>query len=473
MSYKFIDVSVWQKDINWLKVKAAGIKGAIIRYADGDTLDSKFDVNMAGAKAAGLHVGCYIFSRAKTAAQAKKEAERLYNAAVKYGPDMPLYIDLEAKGLEKTANTVAQAFIKKMDELGGKAGVYANLYWFNNYLAETLSKYSDRPMWLAQYNDKITHKYPNLFGMWQYSSKGSVSGIKGNVDMDQCFIPYWDNVVNVEYEVKDEPVNVLSAYPGILPSLELIKTTQEVIDDAVRWGVWIASDNRFHYGIEAGAHHNGCYFCETQPKSKKNSGMKEYKFSYCCNPFVGACWAHGGCVPQALKLCRSGRSWDFAKRRGYDASPLFKNLGDPMKVQLKKGDVLCCNTHVALYIGDGKIVHASGGDDNIPGSDKWKKSISIQEFKDAYHTKKKSWKRAHRFIGSINTTAVMRHGEVGKRIYNLQDYLKWYGFENLSVDGIFGDATFAAVKQFQQDQGLAADGIVGENTIAAMAAVRK
>lgn len=190
--YNVIDVSNWQGSINWKAVKNAGIDGAIIRYADGDTLDSRFDKNMREAIAAGLHVGCYIYSRAKTKAAAEKEATRLFNAVKKYKYDMPMYIDLEAKELTKVANTVAASFISKMDELGGWAGVYANLNWFNNYLQTTIKKYSDRPLWLAQYNSKITHKTPSLFGIWQYTSKGKINGISGRVDRDKCYVAYWD-----------------------------------------------------------------------------------------------------------------------------------------------------------------------------------------------------------------------------------------------------------------------------------------
>lgn len=188
--YKVIDVSEFQGNIDWAKVKADGVDGAIIRYADGTYLDPDFDKNMQGAKAQGLHVGAYIFSRAKTKATAEKEAERLYNACKKYNPDMPLYIDLEASSLSKYANQSASAFINKMKALGGKPGIYANLNWFNNYIKT--ANYVAYPLWIAQYHTKITHKNPNWFGMWQYTSSGSVKGIKGRVDMDKCYIAYWD-----------------------------------------------------------------------------------------------------------------------------------------------------------------------------------------------------------------------------------------------------------------------------------------
>ena len=190
--YKVIDVSDWQGQINWAKVKADGIVGAIIRYADGDTLDKRFAENMKNAKAAGLHIGSYIFSRAKTKAEAETEATRLFNACKPYDPDMPLYIDLEAKGLEKCANVVAQAFLVKMKALGGRGGVYANLTWWNNYLADTAKNYSSNPFWIAQYNSTMDYKPADCMGMWQYTSSGSVDGISGKVDMDKCYVAYWE-----------------------------------------------------------------------------------------------------------------------------------------------------------------------------------------------------------------------------------------------------------------------------------------
>ena len=192
--YKVIDVSDWQGSINWKKVKADGVVGAVIRYADGTTLDKRFAENMKNAKAAGLHIGSYIFSRAKTKAEAEAEATRLYNACKSYALDMPLYIDLEARGLEKYADTVAIAFLTKMKALGGKGGVYANYNWWANYLKKTATEYNNNAFWIAQYNDTMDYKPSSRMGMWQYTSSGSVNGIKGNVDMNECYIEYWKNV---------------------------------------------------------------------------------------------------------------------------------------------------------------------------------------------------------------------------------------------------------------------------------------
>lgn len=270
------------------------------------------------------------------------------------------------------------------------------------------------------------------------------------------------------------PVAEKKGYPGTMPTLKLVKTNAQVIADAIKWAKWIVGDNRFHYGHGQHAHHNGCYFCGTQ-RMKQNHGILDPDFTYCCNPFVGAAWAHGGCVPKALELCRKTSSWDFGKGKGYDKSSLFTNLGHPKKSSLKAGDVLCSDTHVALYIGGGKIAEAGGGDDNVRNSKKWKNSIRISDLTDSRYAK---FKRVHRFNGSVNTSANIYHGEVSDRVEHLQEYLDWYTDGEFckkcgAPDGIFGDNTLKYLKAFQTAQKITADGIVGPNTIAKMGKVVK
>lgn len=263
-------------------------------------------------------------------------------------------------------------------------------------------------------------------------------------------------------------------YTGKLPTYHLKKTNQQVIQDTIKWAKLIANDNRFHYGYTSpdrkiNAHHNGCYFCGTNTtkggRSKK--GIVDYKLTYCCNPFVGAAWAHGGCVPKALELCQKGSSWDFKAGGGYDASKLFDNLGHPAKSKLKAGDVLCRDTHVALYIGNGKIAEAGAGDNNVRNSKIWNMSIRVKDLTDKNYN---NFKRVHRFNGNVDKDLYIRFGEISDRVKDLQSYLNYFGNYNLAVDGIYFEKTLAAVKDFQLKKfGKGEDdGIVGPKTIAAM-----
>lgn len=252
-----------------------------------------------------------------------------------------------------------------------------------------------------------------------------------------------------------------TGYTGKFPSTKLVKTNAQAIKDACTWAQKIAKNNDFHYGHGEDAHHNGCYYCGTQ-KLKKGHGIKMWQTTYCCNPFVGACWAHGAGDTTALKMCQSCDSWDFGKGKGsYHTSKLFKQVS--LK-SLKAGDVLCSDRHVALYLGKGKVAQAGHTDDNKIKSQSWNSSISVDTWK--------GYKRAYRYIGKVDATRALRHGELSDRVADLQKFLIWYGYK-IKATRFFNDATLNAVKKFQKAQGLKVDGVVGDKTIAKMKAVKK
>lgn len=276
--------------------------------------------------------------------------------------------------------------------------------------------------------------------------------------------------------VKAPIIVAKKGYAGTFPSLTLKKSNAQVIADTIKWALWISNDNNFHYGYtskdkKVNAHHNGCYFCGTNKSQKKGMLMPEH--TYCCNPFVGAAWAHGGCVPEAIKLCQNNKSWSYDKGAGYDKSKLFTNLGHPAKSKLKAGDVLCMNTHIALYIGSGKIVQAGIGDDNKKNSAKWNKSISVATLTDSMY---KKFLRVHRFNGSVNTTMNIKHGEVSQRVAQWQAFLDWYFNGKVGkADGYYGDNTLKWTKKFQEAEiGKGeGDGIIGPKTLEAAKKVKK
>ena len=143
-------------------------------------------------------------------------------------------------------------------------------------------------------------------------------------------------------------------------------TNEDAIDAAVQWGIDIANDNSFTYGTGKRSHRYGCYFCQTNVGPRKNLKGKSlvnghsYAKTYCCNPFVHACYAHGAGDPNMLAACRDGHGIAMTKK-SFTRYGHWKSMGKLSKSSLKKGDVLVRSGHVSMYIGDGKIVHAAGG----------------------------------------------------------------------------------------------------------------
>ena len=194
-----IDVSTWNGQIDWSQVARSGVSYAIIRagYRGSSTgaliRDSAFSRNASGATAAGIRVGIYIFSQATNEAEAVEEASMAVQLASGYHVSLPIFIDVEGSGGRGDRVSVAQrtaniaAFCRTVENSGYKAGVYANKSWFtHNINVAALTGYH---IWLAQYAAKPTYT-ASRYDIWQYSSSGRISGIKGNVDMNMFYRAY-------------------------------------------------------------------------------------------------------------------------------------------------------------------------------------------------------------------------------------------------------------------------------------------
>lgn len=188
-----VDISEFQQNIDFNKMKNDGIKAVIIRAGYGREVsqkDSMFESHFRNAKNANLKIGVYWYSYADSVNDAEKEAKACLECIKNKSLDMPIYYDLEDSSqlhLGKTKITeIAERFCETVKENGYRAGVYANLNWFNNYLdyKRLKSKYS---IWLAQYNDKAELDCD----IWQNSSTGRVSGYSGNIDTN---VIYNDNI---------------------------------------------------------------------------------------------------------------------------------------------------------------------------------------------------------------------------------------------------------------------------------------
>lgn len=195
-----IDVSKWNGDIDWDKVKNAGVEYAIIRAGYRGSVtgslveDPYFAANMKGTAASGIPVGIYFFTQAVNEVEAVEEASVVLSLIREYKIDYPVFIDTEgaggngrADGLDpETRTLVCEAFCRTIENAGYEAGVYASRNWYNhNLYTERLEKYC---IWLAEY--RSVPLYQGYYQMWQYTSKGKIDGISGNVDIS---ISYYKN----------------------------------------------------------------------------------------------------------------------------------------------------------------------------------------------------------------------------------------------------------------------------------------
>ena len=188
-----IDVSKHNGSIDWNAVKASGINFAIIRCGyRGSTsgaliVDPYYYSNISGAQAAGINVGVYFFSQAINETEAVEEASMVLELLYGYSLQMPVYIDVEKSNGRADSISVeersaaAHAFLTTISNAGYTGGIYSNKLWFENRI--NTASFTNYKIWLAQYVDIPTYS-ATRYDMWQYTSKGSVGGISGNVDMN-------------------------------------------------------------------------------------------------------------------------------------------------------------------------------------------------------------------------------------------------------------------------------------------------
>ena len=175
-----IDVSKWNDVIDFEKVKSCGIDFAIIRAGFGISgIDPCFRRNYKAAKNAGLHVGAYWYSYAKTKAELQNEIFAFLNAINGMQFEMPVYWDIEEKWVINNINYVIPTVCTALENAGYFAGYYTSASVNLSVSDENKKRYTS---WIAHWGKKAGTYKP----MHQYSSTGEISGINGDVDLDYC-----------------------------------------------------------------------------------------------------------------------------------------------------------------------------------------------------------------------------------------------------------------------------------------------
>ncbi len=195
ISKKGIDVSKYQTTINWKKVAGDGVEYAFIRLgirgsSEGKlVLDDTYIDNVEGALENKINVGVYFFTQALNKEEAVEEAEFVLDNMKDYDITYPVVLDVEeittknprTKDMTKQDWTdVCIAFCDTIKEAGYTPMIYGNLKTF--MLMVDLEQLEDYEKWFAYYNTPLY--FPYDFSVWQYTSTGSVNGIKGDVDIN-------------------------------------------------------------------------------------------------------------------------------------------------------------------------------------------------------------------------------------------------------------------------------------------------
>lgn len=208
-STKGIDVSTWQENINWKQVKADGIDFAMIRVgyrgwgqAGNIRLDSEYRNHMRGALDAGLNCGVYFYTQARNYAEGVEEARFVLEKVADYKLTYPIVIDTEYENGGGTADpprTWGMSNQERTDAVMGfcdtikKAGYYPMVYASKSWLMDNLQvnriNSAGYDIWLAHYN-VAQSSYPYKYTMWQFSSKGTVSGFSGPIDVNVSTFDY-------------------------------------------------------------------------------------------------------------------------------------------------------------------------------------------------------------------------------------------------------------------------------------------
>lgn len=189
MKINGIDVSGWQGEIDFRKVKASGIEFVIVKAGYAKSTVDTFERNYANAKAAGLHVGAYWYSYAQSVEDALAEAKACVKAVKGKQFDFPIYFDLEEqsqfnKGKDFCTKLV-ETFCTELEKNGCFAGLYMSRWFLENYISESARKRF--AIWVAEYSS--VNRYKGEYGIWQYGV-GKVPGISGDCDMNIGYIDY-------------------------------------------------------------------------------------------------------------------------------------------------------------------------------------------------------------------------------------------------------------------------------------------
>lgn len=237
---KGIDVSGYQGEIDFEKVRESGVEFVIVKAGYATSTVPTWERNFANAKKSGLMVGAYWYSYAKTIEEGVAEA-RAFIAALKGKKlDFPVYLDLEERAQfdkgKEFCTALVKAFCGELQSAGYYVGVYSTTYFYTKFVEESVRE--AYPAWIADYRDKCY--YTGTYGIWQYGV-GKVPGVQYDCDLDEGYEDYSKYIIE----------NGLNGYPKMPEPPVPDKTVDELAREVIA-GDWGNGEERYERLTAAG-----------------------------------------------------------------------------------------------------------------------------------------------------------------------------------------------------------------------------
>ena len=457
---KGIDVSANQGNINWKTVANYGMGFAILRITEkGNVIDPTFERNYKGCIDNKIPVGVYKYSYATSIGQIKTEANIVIKTLNKRKLDYPVFLDIEDKCQRNISKNIMMQMINAFRAIivkaGYKFGIYCGESWYNTYLPDGAKKYD---CWIAHYPDPDdgtmqTRVKPGTGIGWQYSSKATIPGIPTKVDRS-IFYKDYSSINNANKQeggnklTKEQAINALIAVAkNEIGYLE--KATNAQLDSKTANAGY---NNYTKYWRDIYPAYQGQPWCACQiswdmmtafglETAKKL--LRHWPYVYCPT------------MANLFTLYANPQVGDIVifKHNG-----VFTHTGLVIKVQGDQFWTIEGNTSGAsgIVANGGGVCQKTYYNSQLPGTKFCRPDYSIVT----------SIKSGSSTNTSTTTTTKnwIEYGDRGNDVKNLQAKLNKVG-HNLEVDGICGNATVSAIKDFQEKYNLTVDGQAGKNTI--------
>ena len=242
---KYVDISSHQGVVNFQSLKG-NVDGVIIRAGYGrNNIDSQFRRNISECNRLGIPCGVYWFSYAYTETMAAKEAEYMLSAISDYVVELPVAFDYEydsvrygqKQGVTISADLVRRmtnAFCQKVEQNKYYCMLYANKDYINKYFGDLTNKYD---LWYAQYPAAPNpDKPPRSCGIWQWTSKGTVPGIHGYVDVNAVYKDYVSIIKKAKLNHLPITDNIPTVNPQVEPTTPVNETVVPWYTNVMQWG---------------------------------------------------------------------------------------------------------------------------------------------------------------------------------------------------------------------------------------------